>query len=387
MGTRGAAWIAATAVALAVALGVPAGAGAVTFGTNLNLSANAPLSCAQGVLTQAIEPPTFIYGPFGGNCMWSSVVVGSAAESLTAPGTGTVTAVRVRTGESTGPMQIDVVRFLFRQTGNPGKPELACCFVEAYGPEFTPAANTITTVPTNLPVAVEPTPPPEDTHTIAATDQLALSSLNPNVQVPLFATNNGKNDLSVLSYAWYQAPTPATCPSFCTTNPIPGFADLTGFKVLMNADFTPAGGGGGGGGGGGAGNGGGGAPAPAPTIQPPPVPVLGLPKLTIPIRGNTATVPVVCQVVNCSGTLTLQNARLAGLARVAKAKAGKPRLVSYGAASFSLKAGTTGKVKVKLNGAGRGLLSRGRKSAKVWANLVFSSGGGAPKSFRVTLKR
>lgn len=280
----------------------------MTFGTNLSQPANAPLSCGQGVLTQAAPGgPAFIFGPFGGSCTWSSVVVGSAAESLTAPGTGTVTAVRVKTGATTGPMQIDVVRFLFRQTGNTGSPELACCFVEAYGPVFTPAANAITTVPTSLPVVVEPTPPPEDTHTVAATDQLTLSSLDPAVQVPLFATNNGGNDLSVLSYAWYPAPTEATVPA-PSPNPIGGFADLSGFKVLMNADFTPAGGGGGGGGGGGA-----------------------------PAAGG---VPV----------------------------------------------GSTGNVKVHLDGAGRRLL-KGRKRVAVWANVRFSPGGGTPTSTRVTLKR
>jgi hypothetical protein len=358
--------IAAIALVLGILAGIPTGAGASTFGTDLNQAANAPLACGKGVLNQTL---LVFFPPFGDNCMWSSVVVGSTSESLTAPGTGTVTTVRVKMGPNTGQMQINVVRFLFRQTGDPGKPELACCFVQAYGPVFTAPANTITTVPTNLPVTVEPTPPPEDTHTIAATDQLALSSLEPGVQVPLFATNNGSNDLSVLSYAWYPAPTAATCPS-CTSNPIPGFADLTGFKVLMNADFTPAGAGG--------------APAGAPRALG--IPAINLPKLTIPVRGNTATVPVQCLVVDCSGALSLQNLQQAGAARAAStSKVKKPRLVSYGTAKFSLKAGTTGKVKVKLNAAGRRLL-KGHKKAKVWANVRFSSGGGAPKSAHVTLK-
>jgi hypothetical protein len=368
---------------------VPVSAGAVTFGTDLNQPANAPLSCGQGVLTQgAPGGPQFIFGPFGGTCMWTSVVVGSAAESLTAPGTGTVTTVRVKMGATTGPMQINVVRFLFRQTGNPGSPELACCFLEAYGPEFTPAANAITSVPTNLPVVVEPTPPPNDTHTVAATDQLVLSSLDPAVQVPLFATKNGENDLSVLSYAWYPAPTAATVPA-PSPNPIGGFADLSGFKVLMNADFTPAGGGGGGGAPGGGGvPGGAGPPGKAGA---PPIPAIGLPNLTVPVNGNTATVPLQCLVVDCTGTLTLQNARLAGLAKVAKAKQKKkpkkPKVVSYGSASFSIKAGTTGKVKVTLNGNGRKLFKRGHKSARVWATVRFSSGGGAPKSVLVKLTK
>jgi hypothetical protein len=355
------------AVLLAVLSSVaPASASVVTFGSNLEQPANAPLSCSEGVLNQFLGK--FLYGPFGGTCMWSSVVVGSAAESLTAPASGTVTAVRVKTGASTGPMQIDVVRFLFRQTGNPATPELACCFVQAYGPVFTPAANSITTVPTNLPVKVEPTPPPADTTTIAATDQLALSSLDPNVQVPLFATKNGENDLSVLSYAWYPAPTSPAVPA-PSPNPIGGFADMSGFKVLMNADLD---------------TGGGGAPAGGPAHGPQPgvpAPVLGLPRLTIPVRGGNATVPIQCQVVDCSGLIALQNAQQAGAASAGKKR---PKLINYGTAHFSLKAGVTGNVKVKLNAAGRRLV-RAHSRSKVWANLRLA-GGVSVKSLRLTLK-
>ena len=367
----GRAWIAVLGASLVVALGVaPASAVAVTFGTNLEQPANAPLSCTQGVFNQFLRE--FLYGPLGESCMWTSVVTGNAAESLTAPGTGTVTAVRVKMGPNTGPMQINVIRFLFRQTGDVAHPELACCFVQAYGPVFTPAANAITTVPTNLAVKVDPTPPPNDTTTIADTDQLTLSSLDPSVQVPLFATNGGSNDLSVLSYAWYPAPTAPGVPA-PSPNPIGGFADMSGFKVLMNADFTAAGGGGGGGGA----PVGGGAPLVQPTV-----PAVRLPN-TVPVRGNTATVPIQCLVVNCNGTVALQNAQLAGLA---SSKAKKPKVVSYGSASFKLAAGATGKIKVALNASGRKLF-KGHRSVKVWANVRFSTSGGAPKSTRVTLKR
>jgi hypothetical protein len=368
------AWIAVIGIAFAISVGSgSASAATVTFGTNLEQPANAPLKCEEGVLNQFLGQ--FIFGPFGGTCMWSSVVAGSPTESLTAPASGTVTTVRVKMGPETGPMQINVIRFLFRQTGNTAKPELACCFLEAYGPVFTPAANAVTTVATNLPVTVEATPPPNDTTTIAATDQLALSSLNPKVQVPLFATNNGQNDLSVLSYAWYPAPTAPGVPA-PSPNPINGFADLSGFKVLMNADLTT----------------GGGAPAgpppagpaPAPPAPPLVIPAFALPKLTVPVRGGTATVPVQCLVLDCSGLIALQSAQQAGAASAAKKT--PPKVISYGTARFSLKAGTTGKVKVKLNAAGRKLMrSHGR--AKVWANVRFTSGAGAAKSARVTLKR
>ncbi len=367
------------AVAGVVAAGFGSGAeqaGALTFGTDLNQAPNAPLSCGQGVLNQFLGQFS-PFGPFNGTCTWSSVVVGSAAESLTAPASGTVTAVHVRAGATTGPMQIDVIRFLFRQTGDPAKPELACCFVQAYGPVFTPTPNAITTVQTSLPVKVDPTPSPADTSTIAATDQLALSSLDPTVQVPLFATAGGAADLNVLSYAWYPAPTSPAVPA-PSPNPIAGFADLSGFKVLMNADLDTGGGGGGAPGGGGPG---GGAPAGDGGA---PVPAIALPTLTIPVRRGAAAVPIRCLVLDCTGLIALQSARPAKTASTKRAKA--PKLISYGSARFSLKAGTTTKVKVKLSALGLKLVKAHSRS-RVWANVRFSAGGGTPASVRLTLKR
>ena len=370
--------IVAAAAALAVGLGASAAAaGALTFGSDLDQAPNAPLSCGEGVLNQflgSFSP----FGPFNGSCTWSSVVVGSSVESLTAPASGTVTAVHVRVGASTGPMQIDVIRFLFRQTGDPAKPELACCFVQAYGPVFTPAPNAITTVETNLPMRVDPTPAPADTSTIAATDQLALSSLDPSVQVPLFATAGGASDLKVLSYAWYPAPSLPTVPA-PSPNPIAGFADLSGFKVLMNADLDTGSGGApaaGGGPGGGVPGGGGGALL---------APVITLPMLTIPIHAGTAAVPIRCLVQDCRGLIALQSARPARSASTTHAKKAL-KVLSYGSARFSLKAGTTSKVKVKLTAAGLKLV-KAHSLSRVWANVRFTAGGAAPTSVRLTLKR
>jgi len=284
-------------------------------------------------------------------------------------------------------MQVVVMRSLYQnKAGDPGHPYFACCFVERYGPIFTPQANTVTTVQTNLPMTEEPTPPPEDFTTNAAGDFLALSVLAPNVPIP--AATDAQSGYS----GFYPAPTEGTVPA-PAPNPLFASTDGTGVQILISGDLE--GGGGGGGGGGGAPAGGGGGPPAGGggggKVGPPPVPAIGLPNLAIPVNGNTATVPLQCLVVDCTGTLTLQNAQLAGLARVAKAKKkkkpNKPKVVSYGSASFSLKAGTTGRVKVTLNGNGRKLFKGGHKSAKVWATVRFSPGGGAPKSVLVKLTR
>jgi hypothetical protein len=372
---------------LAVAAVTPAGAGALTFGADLNQPANNPITCADGWPNQAAIglPPELgiplFYGPFGSqSCLWLS-------SGFYAPSGGAVTAVRVKAAV-TGRMRIVVVRSLYENTSTPGKPLYACCIIQQYGPEFTAQGGAVTTVPTALPMQEDPTPPPQDTTTIAAGDQLALEVLSPNVPVPAFATQNGGPDYGVVDLVWFPGPaqngTPAPSPNVVTPP-----ADFSGFQVLMSADLNTGGGGGGGGAGGAPGiaapgGGGGGAP-PAPVA----LPAIGLPTKSIPVRGNTATVPVHCLVVDCTGLLSLQSAQLAGLARVAShskhSKRKQPKTVIYGSARFSVPAGKTAKIKVKLGADGRKLLKR-HHLLKVWANVTFTAGGGKPYSVAVTLR-
>jgi hypothetical protein len=111
--------------------------------------------------------------------------------------------------------------------------------------------------------------------------------------------------------------------------------------------------------------------------------MITLPKLTVPVLRNAATIPLQCLVAACDGTLNLQNVQPAGAAAVA-GKSTKKKIISYGSTRFSLKAGAKGSVKVKLDAAGRALMRKRHKN-KVWANITFSSGGGAAKSVLITL--
>lgn len=63
----------------------------------------------------------------------------------------------------------------------------------------------------------------------------------------------------------------------------------------------------------------------------------------------------------------------------------KPKAVTYGSARFSVPAGKTAKIKVKLGVVGRKLL-KAHHTAKVWANVTFTAGGGRPASVAITLK-
>jgi len=351
---------------LALMACAPAGAGAVTFGANLGNAPNNPTTCGEGVFP-------YFGAPVGSpSCMYFS---GAPGPSSYAPASGTITAVHVRVGAATGPMQAVVMRSIYQnKAGDPGHPYFACCFVERYGPIFTPQANTVTTVAASLPVTEEPTPAADDFTTTAAGDFLALSVLAPNVPIPAFG--DGQSGYS----GYYPAPAEGTTPA-PSPNPLTAATDGFGAQVLISADLET------GSGGGGPPAGAGGGQAPGPARAPAALPTVTLPKLTIPVKNGTATVPIQCLVVDCRGVLNLQNAQPASAASSASRKqAKKPKLLIYGTVGFSLKAGTTGKVKVKLNAAGHKLVEAHRR-VKVWANIRFTAGAGKAKSTRVTLKR
>jgi hypothetical protein len=119
-------------------LWLPATASAVTFGADLNQPANNPTTCAGGWPNQLYQGNPFeqpFYNTGNSSCMWTGSGV---AQTLYAPSSGTVTSVRVKVGAVSGQMQIVVIRTLYRNTFEPGRPELACCVIEHYGPVNLP---------------------------------------------------------------------------------------------------------------------------------------------------------------------------------------------------------------------------------------------------------
>jgi hypothetical protein len=352
------------ALCVSAAAAPAASAATTTFGADLAAlpaNSNPAASCAAG-------PPGLFSQP-AASCMWSFIGLGAGAPSLQAPASGTVTQVRVKVGAITGRMRVDVVRFLFRQTGDVAHPVSAGPFLEAYGPEFTPAANAVTAVPVNLPTTEDSTPDPTDLTTIASYDALALEVEDANVPIPLYAAP------ASLSYYSYPGPTQAGVPA-----PSPnGIAAATsGYGVLMSAEedtgdgVAPAGGVGGPGG-----PGGGGGPAAAPVA--PAAPTIRFARPLAPVRNGVATLPIVCQVVDCSGTVTLVRA-----GRAASASA-KRRAITYGRAKFTGRRGKTSKLRIRLNRRGRALLRRHR-TAKVLARVALA-GQKATTARRVTLRR
>lgn len=358
-------------VAAVLALGITAaGAGAArtSFGADLSVKANDPAVCGEGFFP-SLTPSR--------SCTWFS---GAPGASFYAPASGTVTAVRVKAGTVGGQMQVVVMRSLYEnKLGDPEHPYFTCCFVEAYGPVFEAKANSVTTVASALAMTEEPTPPQADVTTKAAGDFLAISVLSPNAQIPAFIDEKSKDG------GFYPAPTPTTLTTPSAV-PLSLSASPEGAEMLINADLEtapqaapiePVG-----------------ARAPGGGLIPSaalntfalarrPAAAVALAQVAVVVHGAVAVIPLQCLALDCTGSLSLQSTRAALVARV-RAKHAKP--VSYGAARFSLKAGTTVRVKVKLSVAARMRLARGKRLS-AWANIRFSTGGVVPSSVRITLRR
>ncbi len=175
--------------ACALALAVPSAAEAqVTIGANLARAPNATYDCSALPTIDAFGgrtflPSTYVHGIFGGapitTCTYLAVQgLGGTGEIAQAPGAGTITQVAVRVGPTTGPMQAVVLRAIRSRVTQSG----GCCTVVAGSQTFTPAPNTVTVVPVNLPVGRAFS---ADENVGEAVDYLGLSVLAPGVPIPV----------------------------------------------------------------------------------------------------------------------------------------------------------------------------------------------------------
>jgi hypothetical protein len=115
---------------------------------------------------------------------------------------------------------------------------------------------------------------------------------------------------------------------------------------------------------------------------PPPPPVQGkISVAKVKVKGSAATVSVACNgATSCQVSLGLSVKETLIGKRIIAVSAGKPnkkrrhKVVNLGSATATVGAGTTAQIKVKLNGTGRGLLSK-RHQLKVKLTVTQRSGG------------
>lgn len=163
------------------------------------------MTCADGYLIQTnatFPQPNY----FTGHTSCTVLTFFPGAQPTTP---GTVVSANIAVGGVTGRMRFVRMRILLKnilsQFPNGVEPDRACCSVEEYGPVFTPAANSVTTVPLNFRMVADHVPPLDDLKTIAAGDLVGLEILDANVPIPGNWVRNGGAEVTLPNYLWFPA--------------------------------------------------------------------------------------------------------------------------------------------------------------------------------------
>jgi hypothetical protein len=337
----------------------------VTFGANVTTEVpQSTYDCTQ-------EPGAFGNGawtPVPGylndsSCTWTTPANSvNPSESLVTPGgTGTITTVRLRVGAVTGPMRLVVLNFEY----DPSNENAQCCNAAYVGQPFTPAANSITTLQTSLPVHTdaggqESAPPYE------VADLLALNIDEDGVPIPVVDyTGRGLsvNALPSDNIHW---------PAY-----VQGQTDLAGgyygYQLDMSADWVS----------------GSSTPPPKPSVIVPkptvivPKPTVSFASLKPEVRHGKTYLGLGCgKGAACSGTIAIENRPLAGAAAASKGKTKSTPTVIYAQGSFKLAAGKHATVAVPLKAKGRAAAS-GHKRLTVYIDITM---GTHKQSKKLTLR-
>lgn len=357
-------------MAVAVALALPGGASAQsrTLGSPLTQAPNAGFGCeTKPTTTASIYTGFYEFLPSGeADCTWyQSGVIGNVdyADPRTGsvPADGTITNVAVRSGPSPAAIRIVIVRQIGGLAGGQVHTAACCAFVSETQP-LQPAPNAITNFPVRIPVERN------IRGTSAVADFVGISGVSGTGSLPLFS--NGRNNI-LTDYTPGNTDAGFLYPRMgALEGPGGGTRNnesIPGVEVLVQWTWTPPNA----------------APPPpaqpvVPTPTPTPTPVAAAPTAQTTAQANArrALVELACGAnAACQGRLEL-------LSRGALGAAAKPRL--YGTAAYSIGAGQSATVKVKLNRKGKALV---RKRAKVKVNLCLTPAGGTPVVTELQLKR
>jgi hypothetical protein len=337
---------AAIAGAVLAGLFAPAAPAQTTFGADLNRPANATYGCEILPTTDFAGRRAFLPSRQTTCTYLAAGALGSTQETTSPPFAGLVTAVRVKAGPVTGPMQITVLRATRSDAG------FACCFFADATPTFTPAPNAVTTVPVRFFLRSDLDPRFGET-----VDRLAITVLAPGVPIPAHEIG----DPGVVTNPGALAFFPAVGPGDAVSGRVDG-AGIGGVQPLINADILavcPS------------------ASARAAQSTRRCVSVLAPAATTLPARGGRVTMRLTCNApAACTGVVQLQTRRT-----------GAARNRTLASARISIAAAQTATVSPRLTRAGRAQL-RGRRRVTAWLNgTVKAAGTRVATSTRVTLRR
>ena len=338
--------VALVAAVLAGLFGPAVAPAQTTFGADLNRPANATFGCEALPITDPFGGRTFLPSRQTTCTYLATGVLGATAETTTPIVAGLVTAVRVKVGAVTGPMQITVLRS-FRTLPTP-----ECCFHAGATATFTPAPNAVTTIPVRIFLRND-----IDANARETVDRLAITVLAPGVPIPAHDTGNPGAVTNPAALAFF----PAVGPGDAVTGRVDG-AGIGGIQPLINADITPI------------------CPSAGARIAQAGGRCLALlapASSSVRLRAGRVPLRLVCNGPDtCAGRVLVQTRR-----------AGATRNLTLASAAVRVAAGQTAAVAPRLTRAGRSAL-RGRRVMAAWVNGSIRSGAtSVGTTARITLRR
>jgi hypothetical protein len=214
------------------------GGGARTIGLDSSVAPNSGVRCIDGPPLQdgSTQFPNlqFPWAGMAGSC----TILTFSAQDPGNGGPGTVTQANIRVGNATGPMRFVRLRNLWQnRAGNADGSQ--CCAIMEYGAVFTPAVNSVTTVPLNFRMTWEPRPPATDFTTVIAQDRVGLEVLNPNTPIPGVWTRNGLPEIGTnATFIWLPSISNQGYPAGAVQMPN-RTTSYSGFVPSFNYNFVP----------------------------------------------------------------------------------------------------------------------------------------------------
>lgn len=197
----------------------------ITLGADLTREPTSPVRCVDGYPIQI--NPSFPQ-PFNEAGHQSCALVNFLPPVLPSPGPGVAVSANIRVGPKTGPMRFIRVRQLAKQGFG-----VQCCSLEEYGAQFTPQANTTTTVTLGFRLVQE-----TDTDSgIIAADAIGLEVLSPDVPIPGYWSNNGGADVTTADYIFLPSFTEQSTPA--PSNALLRPVGYSGFVTTFNVQYVP----------------------------------------------------------------------------------------------------------------------------------------------------
>ncbi len=343
---RLAATVAACLVGCAV-IASQARAQAVTFGASLEQAPSAPFDCTKFPIGNGSTQNVI------GNdssCTWSTPVNPTVPQEglLTPAGTGTIRAIHLRVGSTTGQMAIVVLQV----EESTQTQSVSCCEASYVSPPFTPAANSTTTLPSEIPVHTDGAGE-ESSPGLQVGDILALSILEDGVPIPAVdETHSGLPPNETPSDdAWY--------PALIQGETALG-SGTGGYQLDMNAEWVSG------------------------TSSPPPAPTVTFGHSTPTVGGGALHLKLGCGPgAPCQGSVDARAAPAHGAARESGKHAKK---LVFAKGPFKLAAGAEQALKVPLTVAGRSAAKHHRR-VKLEIEVSFAAGSSTSNiSRRVTVR-